>query len=86
MYDPGSGRLRWEAGAPLPEPRYDAAAAVYRDRIYLVGGYEMGHKAIGPVNTTFIYSSSSGKWLHGPTLQIPRYDHHLVVIEVNSVS
>src|SRR5207248_10528552 len=52
-YDPRT--RRWSTPPPLPEPRYNAAAAALGGRLYVAGGV----RRIDPVRTVFVFDGRS---------------------------
>jgi len=63
--------LRWEVKAPLPHPRTEVAAALWRGRIAVIGGIDGLLRTTGTVQ---IYDPVADTWVVGPPL--PRGVHH----------
>lgn len=61
VYDPA--RDSWEMGPEIPADRRrgSAAAVLYRDRIYVLGGLQHGHRG-GNVGWLDVFDPASGSW------------------------
>lgn len=61
----------WTKGAPLPEARSEVGVAADQSRVYVVGG----NGPQGPVNTLFIYDTTTHKWRTGAGVPGAARDH-----------
>lgn len=76
IYDPQHDQ--WYHGPPLPAPRHHAAALIYRDMIYVLGGY--ASISYIPQQEVFILDPRSNQWSAGPSLPEARAAHAAGVI------
>jgi|GEM_PF-973503 len=69
-YDVASGTWSTIAVPPIPEPVYEARAAVGADgRVYVVGGRT---EILSPSPHTWVYEPASSTWTQGPDMASPR--------------
>ena len=61
-YDPNTNS--WTAKSPMPNPRRDFATAVFRDKIYCIGGIANGHIGYDSnvTNVNEVYDTLTGTW------------------------
>src|SRR3990172_3108256 len=69
--------LRWEVKEPLPQARTEVAAAVWRGRIVVVGGFDGFSRTTATVQ---IYDPVRDAWEPGPPL--PQSVHHAMAAAV----
>jgi N-acetylneuraminic acid mutarotase len=69
-YDPST--KRWSVEAPLPEPRYNAAAAPLGGKVYVAGGV----RSIDPVRSAFVFDGR--RWRSIAPLPRPLHTQALV--------
>jgi len=67
VYD--STKDEWSTISPLPESLDHLAAATYKNKIYVAGGFDEGSK---PSNRLFIYDTVLGKWEEGKKMPTAR--------------
>jgi DNA-binding CsgD family transcriptional regulator len=65
-YDPAADS--WSTLAPLPAARFAYAIAAYRNRVYVIGGWD-GQRY---VDTVFIYDAAANRWTTGAPLPLAR--------------
>ncbi len=58
----------WTTLAPLPAPRFAYAIAAYRNRVYVIGGWD-GQRY---VDTVFVYDAAANRWTTGTPLPLAR--------------
>lgn len=68
--------MRWRPIAPLPEARAAGGAAVVRDRIYVVGGFDATRHEL---KTAYVYEIAADAWRKIADLPTPR--QHLAVTD-----
>lgn len=60
--------INWTLRAPLPIPISGAASAVWRNTLYVFGGWSYPLAVVGPSFATFAYDFDTDKWRKGPCL------------------
>jgi N-acetylneuraminic acid mutarotase len=61
----------WTAGAPMPTPRTEVAAAVLKDNIYVIGGFDESSQVTDIVE---VYNFTNNTWANAASLPEPL--HH----------
>jgi N-acetylneuraminic acid mutarotase len=80
FYDPTVGV--WTPGPPLPVPLHHAMMVTYRNRVYVIGGFEpQGSEVEGTVSARVLYlNNTETAWVDGPPLHHARAAGAAVVV------
>src|SRR5215217_7323533 len=62
----------WTAGAPMPTPRTEVTAAVLKDDIYVIGGFDESSQVTDIVEVIILQIT--------PGLRQPHYQNHYIIL------